>query len=264
MVSKISQLLMLLPRSPSEFYERLVEFSGARLDPALPKRPIYNTVDFEEGITAIVGEDHPNLAKIFIEGAVEKIEEYVSERKLALPPDAPFVRSHNGDALLGRLCYALARSIRPRAVVETGVCYGVASAYLLAALETNRDGHLFSIDLPPLGKNGDDYVGWLVPRDLRRRWTIERGTSRRLLRPLSERLGPIDMFVHDSQHTYKNMKFEFETAWPALRPGGVLISDDVEGNGAFSELTLSSDVADSAVIREKDKDALVGVAVKRQ
>ncbi len=217
----------------------------------------------EEGLEYSIGSFGHEIANALEEPNLAQIEKRVGARQAELPANAPFARSHNGDTLLGRLCYALARTIRPIAVVETGVCYGVASTYLLAALDTNRDGRLFSIDLPPLGKNGDDYVGWVVPGNLRRRWTLERGTSRRLLGPLTGRLGSIDLFVHDSQHTYKNIKFEFETAWRALRPGGVLISDDVEGNAAFLELAQSSDVASSAVIREKDKNALVGVAVKR-
>jgi hypothetical protein len=140
----------------------------------------------------------------------------------------------------------------------------VTSAYILAALEANEQGHLYSIDLPPLGKNGDDYVGWLVPNELQKRWSLRRGTSRRLLGPLIAELGAIDLFVHDSLHTYKNMKHEFETVWPDLRVGGVLISDDIEGNAAFLQLALSKKLDRSVVIQEKNKDALLGVAVKRK
>jgi predicted O-methyltransferase YrrM len=251
-------------RNPSEFLDRVSAIFTVRRESFFGSPPKYQTVGVEEGLECLIDTFGYEIAIALEEPNLAQIEKRVGEKQADLPPSAPFARSHNGDALLGRLCYALARTIRPKAVVETGVCYGVSSAYLLAALETNREGRLYSIDLPPLGKDGDNYVGWLVPGNLRRRWTFERGTSRRLLGPLAEMLGSIDLFVHDSQHTYKNMKFEFETAWPALRPGGVLISDDVEGNAAFSELTRRRDVASFAVIREKDKSALVGVAVKRQ
>jgi hypothetical protein len=158
----------------------------------------------------------------------------------------------------------MTRAIRPSVVIETGVCYGVTSAYLLAALDANGEGHLYSIDLPPLGKNGEDYVGWLVPKELQKRWTLRRGASQRILGPLIAELGSVDIFIHDSLHTYKNMKHEFETAWPALRSGGVLIADDIEGNAAFLQLAQSKDLDRSIVIREKNKDALLGVAVKRE
>jgi predicted O-methyltransferase YrrM len=264
MTSKAIRLLSLLPRKPGEFYERISEFTGGRLDSLLQNRPNYETVGFEDGLSSILDGRNADLKNALSESALKIFEERVWQRERELPPNAPFTRLHNGDALLGRLCYAVARSLRPSVVAETGVCYGVTSAYLLAALEANNEGHLYSIDLPPLGENGDDYVGWLVPQELRHRWTLQRGTSGRLLGPLVAGLGSLDLFVHDSQHTYKNMKEEFATAWPALRGGGVLISDDVEGNQAFLQLMQSGEPALSLVIREKNKDALLGVAVKRK
>jgi predicted O-methyltransferase YrrM len=68
--------------------------------------------------------------------------------------------------------------------------------------------------------------------------------------------------MHDSLHTYRNMTQEFERVWPALRPGGVLISDDLESNSAFLDLSMRSDVALSVVMKGQDKDSLFGIAVK--
>ncbi len=56
---------------------------------------------------------------------------------------------------------------------------------------------------------------------------------------------------------------EFRAAWPALRSGGVLISDDIEGNAAFLEHCSLPDVSASVVIRFSEGNALFGVAVKR-
>ncbi len=191
------------------------------------------------------------------------VESEVLRRQKRLPAEAPFAATHDGDSLLGRFCYLAVRALKPSAVVETGVCYGVTSSYLLQALRENGSGWLHSIDLPPLSKNGEDYVGWLVPTDLREHWTLHRGTSRRLLPPLLARLSQIDLFIHDSLHTYGNMKMEFTAAWAALRSGGVLISDDVEGNRAFLEQMGREDVAYAAVVQERSKKALLGLAVKR-
>jgi len=44
--------------------------------------------------------------------------------------------------------YNLIRDTRPSIVVETGVASGVSTAYILQALEDNRKGKLYSIDLP--------------------------------------------------------------------------------------------------------------------
>jgi hypothetical protein len=43
--------------------------------------------------------------------------------------------------------------------------------------------------------------------------------------------------MHDSEHSYECMSFEFRTAWAALREEGVLVADDVNVNSAWSEFT---------------------------
>jgi hypothetical protein len=240
---KVAALLSLLARSPAEFFERSAMIVRARWDTFAGRRFPYASVSFENGLRQLEIEMGWQTERFLREGQLAEIEAVIRQRQASLPSGAPFGQFHNGDASLGRLCYLAARALRPKSIVETGVCYGVTSSYLLQALKDNREGHLRSIDLPPLGKNGDDYVGWLVPRDLCGRWSLRRGTSPKLLGPLLKELGAIDLFVHDSLHTYGNMKVEFNLAWPVLRPGGVLIADDIEGNAAFHELSLRTDVA---------------------
>jgi hypothetical protein len=48
-------------------------------------------------------------------------------------------------------------------------------------------------------------------------------------------VGEIDFFMHDSEHSYECMSFEFRTAWEALRDGGVLVADDVNASAAWDE-----------------------------
>lgn len=140
------------------------------------------------------------------------------------------------DSLLARCAYLACRLAKPEVVVETGVAYGVSSAFILAAMEENGRGRLYSVDLPPLRRASRTLHGAAVPEGLRDRWTLRRGSSRRVLPDLLRDLGEIDLFLHDSLHTRRNMLFEFDGAWLALRPGGVLLADDVERNGAFGEL----------------------------
>ena len=165
---------------------------------------------------------------------------------------------HNGTVTLGRLCYLACRHLRPNRIVETGVAYGVISAYMLQALAENEQGELSSIDLPPLFPDAERYVGHFVPQPLRARWKLHIGPARRLLPNVLREAGTIDLFVHDSLHTYSHMKWEFETALRSLRPGGVLISDDIEGNRAFEELTRHPSVASWFAIRQEGKDAICG------
>lgn len=121
--------------------------------------------------------------------------------------------------------YVLCRIMKPDLVVETGVASGYSSTIILQALEDNGKGKLFSIDIGKkrFGRN----VGWLVPKELRRRWTLTIGSSQQRLRPLLEKLHQIDVFYHDSLHTYENMMFEYETAWNHLTRGGLLLSHDI-------------------------------------
>ena len=121
--------------------------------------------------------------------------------------------------------YYLVRALRPRIVVETGVCYGASSSYILEALAANGYGELYSIDL---GNTKDEPPSdFFVPRRLHRRWHLCIGDSKHLLLPLLRRLREIDLFHHDSLHTYEHMMWEYETAFPYLSPRGVLSSHDV-------------------------------------
>jgi predicted O-methyltransferase YrrM len=131
--------------------------------------------------------------------------------------------------------YALVRLLRPERIVETGVADGTTSAYILRALEDNGRGHLYSIDLPSEQLPPGMAPGWIVDGALRRRWTLRIGASSELLEPLLNELGSVDVFLHDSLHTYDNMLFEYRTAWPFLKTGGLLLSHDVGRNSAFFE-----------------------------
>jgi len=263
-MTKALQLLTVLSQSPKEFFTRALAIATSRWETPAERKVDYRTASFEAACQSISASVNSDCARFLEEPCLASIESEVEKLRHSLLSNGPFAAFHNGDSALARLCYTLTRILRPNFIVETGVCYGVTSAYTLKALQVNSEGLLHSIDLPPLGKNGDDYVGWLVPQELRGRWRLHRGTSNRLLRPLLAELGQIDIFIHDSLHTYRNMRNEFALAWPALRPGGVLISDDIEGNKAFQELCELPGVAVSVVVKEENKDSLLGVAVKKR
>jgi predicted O-methyltransferase YrrM len=155
-----------------------------------------------------------------------------------------------GDADMAELLYGLVRALRPDVVVETGVATGVTSAYLLAALADNDAGELQSIDLPSADLVRADLVGCAVPAELRDRWTYHWGSSRRLLpRILADGRGKRRVFVHDSEHTYSNMRWELERAWKALQAGDWLIADDVHMNTAFGDLAAAVDAEPTYVLK---------------
>jgi hypothetical protein len=84
----------------------------------------------------------------------------------------------DGDAQLVRLAWCLVRHLRPARIVETGVARGLTTRALLEALERNENGHLGSIDLPPLLEQGlARETAVAVPSRLYHRWTMVRGSS---------------------------------------------------------------------------------------
>ncbi len=111
--------------------------------------------------------------------------------------------------------YAILRTLKPRVAVETGVANGFSTAFALLALERNGEGQLYSIDFPrEIGKDDGRRAstrargrpgsrrrarpGWLVPDDLRERWTLRLGRSQDELPPLLESLGD-DRLLHARQ-----------------------------------------------------------------
>ncbi|MDP8900369.1 MAG: class I SAM-dependent methyltransferase, partial [Actinomycetota bacterium] len=127
------------------------------------------------------------------------------------------------------------------------------------ALQQNGRGKLHSIDLPPLRREYERFWGVAVPEDLRQGWRLHRGASRRVLPGLLRETGPVGLFVHDSLHTRRNMRREFDAAWPNLVPGGLLLADDVERNSAFADLRLK-DPSLWRVVRDRERNPLHGKA----
>jgi len=134
--------------------------------------------------------------------------------------------------------YCLCRIVRPETVVETGVADGFSSSFILEALKKNNKGKLYSIDLP----NQPDQelkqgrvTGWLIPDGLKENWSLLIGSSRDKLPDLLSRLKKIDIFYHDSDHSYENMIFEFNEAIPFVRKAGLVVSDDITDNNAFRD-----------------------------
>ncbi len=146
--------------------------------------------------------------------------------------------------------YVIVRALRPDTVVETGGTPGKSTAFILRALHRNGCGHLHTIDLPPAAvretqlQARESYhealpsgasSGWVVPEALKARHTLLLGSSREHLPRVLEDVQTADVFLHDSDHSYENMTWEFQTAFPALGEDGLLLSDDVRANDAFGD-----------------------------
>jgi hypothetical protein len=108
------------------------------------------------------------------------------------------------------------------------------SGHILAALAQNGQGILHSVELGRPGREPPH--DFFVPQETKSRWDLVMGDSRRELPGLVARLGSVDLFHHDSLHTFDHMTWEFETVFPRLAMAGVLSSHDVAIAHSIREL----------------------------
>ena len=136
----------------------------------------------------------------------------------------------------------MCKIIKPKIIVETGVAYGLSTAYILQALHENKSGILYSIDSEFKPWESESMIGAAIPDELKTHWKFVKGSSTKKLNDLLESVGKIDIILHDSMHTYKNMIFEFESAWSHIKRDGFLLSDDILENNSFLEFYESKNI----------------------
>jgi predicted O-methyltransferase YrrM len=130
------------------------------------------------------------------------------------------------DARWGRRLgwYALVRATQPDHVVETGTHLGLGSCIVAAALLRNGHGRITTIDVDP-------EAGYLFGEP----WAsvIDRcaGSSIDALAAIRD----VDMFLHDSLHTYDYETRELTTVERNLRPDAIILSDNAHETSALSD-----------------------------
>lgn len=182
-----------------------------------------------------------------------KKENYPSKEK-------PYPIDYTLDNQSGLFLYLLCKIIKPDKVLETGVAYGLSSMYILQALSENKNGTLYSIDGVFTPWQSENMIGSAIPEDLRKRWNLIIGNSSEKLCDVLSTLNTIDIFLHDSLHTHKNMMYEFTTAWQHIKTNGFLISDDISGNNAFYE--FYSRLGIEPFIMPQKKNSFLGIIRK--
>jgi hypothetical protein len=199
--------------------------------------------DHEEALHRLLGVAWPCRAREEFEGLWSSVLESLHAKGLVLGRGA-YGGWDDADPAVARAVSCLTHHLQPEVVLETGVARGLTSYFVLNALERNGRGRLWSIDRAPSPVHGQGLAGQTgaaVPPELRGRWTLLRGTSRRFLPGLLEGLAqldiPVDLFIHDSLHTGHNVRFELDSVWPRLSVDGAVLVDDVEQNAAFGSFT---------------------------
>ena len=148
----------------------------------------------------------------------------------------------------GLVYYSLIRQARPEIVVETGVANGRSSTFMLEALERNGHGRLISFDIAA-------DVGALIPAALRSRWQLRvlptRG-KKSAFRAAMGSIPPVDVFVHDSDHSYDWQWLEYEEAWRRMTAGGFLLADDADSCYALLDFARSQKTRTTNLVTEKN------------
>jgi predicted O-methyltransferase YrrM len=157
--------------------------------------------------------------------AMTEVPEVLADVASRMDASKPFPKSRTSLAAL----YGIVRALRPTTVLETGVEIGVSTAVLLAALDRNGHGQLHSVDIDP-------GVGRVARAGNTERWTLHvhpHTGGEDALRGLMAQLGDVDIYYHDSGHSWLWQTFEYETAAPHATQ--LVLSDDIDVSWAFVE-----------------------------
>lgn len=126
--------------------------------------------------------------------------------------------------------YAIVRAKRPTHIVETGVDKGLGTCVLASALLRNAEdgapGRVTSLDINPEAGYLARAQPWAEVVDL------AIGDSLASIKALQT---PVDMFLHDSDHSVAHERREFQAVEPKLAPGALLLTDNVTVTNVLAE-----------------------------
>jgi hypothetical protein len=156
------------------------------------------------------------------------------------------------------LVYSAAMSIGARDMLETGVALGWSSLALLTVAEAH-DGQLVSVDLPYPFLIGQSWVGCAVPNHLQERWTLLRKADRLGIPSALRQSDGYDFVHYDSDKSEEGRSWAYPLLWEAVRPGGLMLSDDVGDNAAWADFCSDQELP---LIVVRGERSLIGIARK--
>lgn len=214
-------LLFVFKAKPKTAYDFIfVKNSGADL----PTTSSINPHDLCHDISLAINSDEEELWKYHEEFISDDQFHNTIEKKLHSTSERPNELPEYG---WREFLFIVVRAVKPNIMIETGSFDGLSTAIILLAMAKNNKGTLFTIDLPnprlPSDIKADP--AWIVPDYLRNRLQLKIGKSSDHLESIIKEVGEVDLFYHDSWHTYENLMFEYQTVWSALRLHGLLMSE---------------------------------------
>jgi len=192
----------------------------------------HNLREMAEFVHLVTGAPRETARCYLDEGLADTgLRRHVAEVTAAVP----FCAFADREARFGRRLgwYALARILKPRVVVESGVDKGLGTCLLAAALLRNEadgsPGKAYALDIEP-------GAGWLVRPPYSSAVEFRVGDSHATLRQMSEQ---IDLFVHDSDHSYQHEAGEYRIIQERLSDEAVVVSDNAHKSTALMDFAAS-------------------------
>lgn len=128
--------------------------------------------------------------------------------------------------------YIIARIIKPKLIIETGVDKGMGSVILSEALIKNEQegfkGKYLGTDINP-------EAGYLFDDIFRKKGKIIYGDSIESLKKIDE---PIDLFINDSDHSAKYEADEYKTIISKLSKNSVILGDNSHSNDELLKFSI--------------------------
>lgn len=115
--------------------------------------------------------------------------------------------------------------------------------------------------MPYVKMNNERYVGLVVGENLKKRWQLIRKADRQGLLQAFKQMPEIDLCHYDSDKTYSGRMWAYPLLWNALKPGGILVSNDIEDNTAFKDFAVKIGKV-PIIVKEKHNDRFVGILKK--
>ena len=164
----------------------------------------------------------------------------------------------------------LIASLRPSVFVELGTHLGESYfAFCQAIAEGRTQCKAYAVDIWQgdlhTGAYGDEVFDEVAAYN-RYRYSEFSQLLRMFFDEAIGRFEPesIDLLHIDGLHTYEAVRRDFDTWWPRVRPGGiVLLHDTFERNADFGVWKLLSELSENFPTREFDHSNGLGVVLKR-
>ena len=133
-----------------------------------------------------------------------------------------------------KIWYAIARILKPRLIVETGVDQGLGSMLLCHALAENaKEGHPGRY----LGTDKREDAGQFLTDRYAEFGELLIGDS---LESISTIEGPVDLFINDSDHSAEYEAKEYEAIAPKLSSHAVILGDNAHSTSKLDEFALAT------------------------